>query len=334
MSYEIVELGPEERDRWNDLVRMAPHGTPFHLYESLEVLADHSGTQLHALLSQKGQEPVGLFPFFERSVGPVPVAFSPPPDLKVEYLGPVLTCRQPLKRRKRENRLRHLVDDAIDWLDEHVSPRFVNVRTGATFDDPRPFVWNGWTVVPRHTYVVDLTQDEDDLLMAFSSDARNNIRAADKYDVSVYEGAHEAIDDTVELVRRRHAEQGLDYPLSAETVRALYDAVPDGVLRPYVCELDGQFVGGCVTLELGDTILVWLGTAENDVPIDPNDILDWHAMCEGRARGAERCDLVGANNERISDYKAKFAPELETYYRLQRTSKPASVAANLYQRLR
>ena len=334
MSYTIVEVGPEKRDRWNELVRMAPHGTPFHLFEGLEVLAKESGTKLHPLMLFTGQEPVGLFPFFERSVGPIPVAFSPPPNLKVEYLGPVLTCRHPIKRRKRERRLRHLVGYAVDWLDEHVDPRFVHVRTGATFDDPRPFVWRDWSVTPRHTYVVDLTLGEEDLFMAFSGDARHNVRNAEEHDVSVFEGGHEVIDQTVDLVRRRHAEQGIDYPLSAETVRTLYDVLPEGVVRPYACEFDGEFVGGKVTLELEDTAFVWLGTAENEIPIDPNDILDWHTMCKAMGRGVNRCDLLGANDERIADYKAKFAPQLETYYRLQRTSLPAKVAANLYQRFR
>lgn len=333
MSYNCEVVDPTDRDRWNELVETAPQGTPFHLFESLEVFARDSGTELHPLLIRKGQEPIGLFPLFERRVGPVRVAFSPPPNLKIEYLGPVLVERQALKPRRREKRLEHLIETTIDWMDDEIEPRFVHCRSGARFDDPRPFLWRDWEVVPRHTYVVDLTRDLDDLFMAFSSDLRSNVRQAEEHDVVVSEGGREDIDYIIDIVRRRHEEQDVQYPLEAATVERLYDRLPDGVLRPYVCELDGSFIGGQLSLELGDEHLVWTGTSERDVPVDPNDLMDWHVIQRAVERGIERYDLMGANNERIAGYKAKFAPELERYYRLERSTVPTKTAAKVYQRI-
>ncbi|WP_440991931.1 lipid II:glycine glycyltransferase FemX [Haloarchaeobius baliensis] len=333
MSYHCEELDPTDRDRWNELVETAPQGTPFHLFESLEVFARDSGTALHPLLVKKGQEPIGLFPVFDRRVGPVRVAFSPPPDLKIEYMGPVLVERQQLKPRRREKRLARLVETSLDWVDDEIDPRFVHARTGARFDDPRPFVWRDWQVVPRHTYVIDLTRDLDDLFMAFSSDARSNVRRAEEYDVVVREGDRDDIEPIIDIVRRRHAEQDVAFPLRASTVTALYDTLPEGVVRPYVCELDGSFVGGQLSLELDDDHIVWTGTSERDIPVDPNDLMDWHAIQEAAGRGVERYDFLGANNERITGYKAKFAPDLERYYRLERSTLPTRAAASMYQLL-
>lgn len=334
MSYAAEPMGPADRERWNDLVRDSPEATPFHLYEALETFADASGTTLHPLVTRKGQEPVGLFPLFERRVGPVPVAFSPPPSLKIEYLGPALVERQALKPRRRERNRSHLVETSIEWMDERIDPRYVNVRTSAVFDDPRPFVWRDWSLTPRHTYEVDLDRDPDDLFMAFSSDARSNVREADEYDVEVYEAGPDAIAPILELVRDRHEKQDVEFPLTAEFVRALHEATPDGVVRPYACDLDGELVGGTICLEHDETAMTWTGTAKRDVPIAPNDLLQWHSMQAAMDRGCTRYDLVGANLERTAGFKAKFAPDLERYYRLERATPPARVAARVYDQVR
>jgi len=333
VSVDCRILGSDERDRWNDFVRAAPQGTPFHLYEALELFADASNTTAHPLVVRRDGEPIGLFPLFERTVGPVPVAFSPPPSLKVEYMGPVCldSGDGTAGRRKRDHWT--LLDTSMDWLDDHVGPQYVNVRTGPRFDDPRPFVWRDWSLTPRHTYVVDIDTDSDDLFMSFSSDARSNVRDARDRDVDIYEGEHEAIEQTLDLIRHRHAVQGIDFPLSTETVQALYEVLPDGVVRPYVCELSGTFVGGRLTLELEDAAYTWSGTAKRDVPIDANDVLEWHAMQAAMDRGVERYDLVGANIQQTTEYKAKYAPDLERYYTLQLASTPMRAAARVYAEL-
>ncbi len=334
MGYNCEAFGPADRDRWDALVEESPNAVPFHLYAALEVFADASDTVLHPLVVRKGREPIGLFPVFERRVGPVPVAFSPPPDLKVEYMGPTLVERQPATPRRRERNRAHLVETALEWVDERIDPQYVNLRTGPRFDDPRPFVWRDWSLTPRHTYVVDLDRDPDDLFMAFSGDARDNVRDAEAFDVDVYEGGPETIERTVTLVERRHADQGVGFPLPAAVIRRLYRRLPDGVVRPYGCDLDGEFVGGMVCLAFCDTVMTWAGTAERDLPVAPNDLITWESMERAIERGRTRYDLVGANLERTADYKAKFAPDLERYYRLERASAPAAAAARVYDAVR
>jgi hypothetical protein len=47
-----------------------------------------------------------------------------------------------------------------------------------------------------------------------------------------------------------------------------------------------------------------------------------------------RSDLVGADDPRISRYKSKFAPELSPFYSIEGGTRPARIAASLYQRVR
>jgi hypothetical protein len=334
MSVEITAADPDEA--WDELVEASPAGTPFHRRAALDVLADHANATLHPLVGYRDGEPVGAFPVFEKSKGPVSAIFSPPPDLKVSYLGPVLRDLDADQGNpaRAERRRRQFVERCIDHLDDHVSPSYVHVRADYDYADPRPFDWNGFGVTPRYTYVVDLDRDRDDLFAAFSSDARRNVRTAEDADVEVAEGGRETLDRVIEQVAARHREQGRSYLVTPEFVGDLHDRLADGVVRPYAVTVDGDFAGGMVTLESDDTIYRWQGGAKPDVDLPVNDALDWHIMTDAIDRRLTAYDLVGANNRRLCSYKAKFTPELRTYYSFRRGTVGMNVASGVYSFLR
>lgn len=332
MSIDVRTV--DDPDRWNDLVADATGSSTFHLAEALDVLAEYGNADCHRLAGYKGQEPVGVFPVFTVSKGPVSVAFSPPPDLKVHYLGPAMVERQQLKRRKRDKRHRRFVDACIDWMDDVHSPRFATMRTVPGYEDVRPFVWRDYEATPRYTYCVDLTRGEDELLSAFSSDARQNVTNDYDVDYVLEEGGVEDIGHIVEQVRARHEEQGEPFPISTSFATDLYERLPDGVVRPYVCRIDGEFAAGSVNLEYGDAAVRWVGGAKTDTPLPVNDLLDWQSFVDAMDRGFGQYDLAGANNARLAEYKSKFAPDLVPYYRLENGTPAMTAVSRLYNRLK
>jgi len=333
MSVDVRAVDDDDR-RYDDIVTDSPHGTPFHRAAALDVLAEHADADLHRLVGFKGQEPVGVFPVFEVHKGPATLAVSPPPDLKVPYLGPAMVNTGKLKRRKRDRRHRRFVDAALDWVDEALSPSLVNLRTPVGYDDVRPFQWRDYEVTPRYTYVVDLDTTPEELLAEFSADLRKRVR--DDYDASyeVAEGGADAIERIVELTRERHREQGESFPLTAPFVRDLADALPPGAIRPYVCRVDGEVAGGLVDVETDARAGAWLLSGKTDAPVPVNDLLEWRVCVDGIERGLDAFDLMGANHERIYPYKAKFAPDLVPYYALQAGSVGANAVTKVYERLR
>jgi len=323
----------EDDDRWNSLVANADDATGFHRAGALSVIAEQSDTTLHRLAGFKGEEPCGLFPVFTKSVGPLAVAFSPPPNLKLNYLGPALLNVDKLKARRRELRHRRFVAACVEWLNENENPSFTMVRTAPGYDDVRPLVWNDFRATPRYTYVVDLEPPEDDLLAAFSSDARRNVTHEHDTEFVIEDGGHDAIRDIVTGATERHAEQGEPFPVTAEFVGALYDSLPDGVIRPVVLRSNGEFVGGEIVVGGGERAVCWLAYADRDHDLPVTDLLDWHCMRDAKSRGASGFDLAGANNKRLSRYKAKFAPTLTPYFRVESGSWPLLAASKLYARL-
>ncbi|MBZ6495485.1 lipid II:glycine glycyltransferase FemX [Natrinema longum] len=336
MSVEIRTLDPEtDADEWNRYVDRADGSNPFFRADALRLQAADTGSALFLLAGFKGQEPVGIFPVFEYAKGPVTGAFSPAPHSWVGYLGPALLNVAKLKQRKADRRTKRFLEGCLEWIDEEIAPLYCKFVTGE-FDDIRPFVWNEYDVEPRYTYVVDLDGTESELLDRFSGDARSNIRNADDTRAVIEEGDADDVERIVEQVRQRYANQNRPFRLGAEFARSLYETLPDGAIRPYVCRLDGEFLGGILVVEADRTRYRWQGGVKPDVDVDVaiNDVLDWQVMRDGLETGIAAYDLVGAGVPSINRYKAKFNPRLETHYEVTAGSFGIDLLVDRYQKHR
>jgi len=332
VSIDVVRFEGAFETEWNDLLERMPGRSPFHRAEALSVLAEHAGQRLHPLVGYKGQEPVGLFPVFTTERGPIRAVFSPPPRLKVSYLGPVVADLSGMSPNSAERRRRRFVDAALQWLTEEFEPRYANVRTAPTFEDPRPFDWAGFDVTPRFTYEVDLTPGPDALLDAFSRDARSNIWNAEDT-CSIHAGEADDLPQIVDQVRTRYEEQGLGFPVSNAYVCDLHEALPERAVRPYVCTVDGDFAGGSIVLDDGERVYGWLGSVVPDIDHDVNDLLHCHVIRTAAEEGRTAYDLVGANDARLSRFKSKFAPQLRRYHELSRAGPGTALAERVYRRV-
>ncbi|WP_123535491.1 lipid II:glycine glycyltransferase FemX [Halosimplex salinum] len=333
MTIEIRALDESDAAEWNRHVERSADANPFHRAEALAVEADYSGTTCHRLVGYKGREPVGVFPVFERSKGPITAAFSPAPPLWIHRLGPALLNVDDLSQRKAERRIRRFVDGALEWLDEECSPTLLRVKTECTFTDLRPFKWADADVTPEFTYVVDLPEDPAELLASFSSDARSNVRNLD-VDATFAEGDAADVERIVDHVRDRFDAQGEPFGLPRGFARDCYEALPDGAMRTYVCRHEGEFVGGILTYETDEWIHRWQGGVTPDVDFPVNDTLDWTVMTDAMERGLDAYDLVGAGDPRINEYKAKFGPSVETFHSVERSSLAMDALLGLYSRVK
>lgn len=338
MSITVQSLAESDADadRWNRWVDRSPHGTVFHRYEALDVQAEHGDVDSHLLIGYKGEEPVGILPIFERRIGPISVAFSPPPDLLVSYLGPALLNMEALRRRKQDRRLQGFVEGVFEWLREEIDPVYTHVRTNGAYEDLRPFLWNGCQATPEYTYLLDLTPGRDEVFDGTSGTLRSNVRNTPDEDYTIEEGGPEAIAAIIEQVRSRYESQDASYHVTPAFVTDLYDRLSEDRVRPYVCSVDGSFVGGIVALDDGETVYRWQGGVrpEGDLDLEVNDLVDWRIIRDAIERGRTTYDFVGANDPHINRYKAKFNPGLETYYSLERGSALVTQLAHLYGRLR
>ncbi|THE64821.1 GNAT family N-acetyltransferase [Salinadaptatus halalkaliphilus] len=336
MSVEVRVLNPRtDGDEWNRYVERSDGTNPFYRAEALRLQADDTDTRPYLLAGFKGQEAVGLFPIFEFTKGPVTGAFSPAPRSWSPYLGPAVLNVDKLKQRKADRRIKRFLEGCLEWIDEEIEPLYTKF-VAAEFDDVRPFVWNEYDVEPGYTYVVDLEGTEDELLDRFSSDARSNIRNADEERYEIVEGDAADVDRIVEQVATRYDNQDRSFHLNAGFARDVYECLPDGAIRPYVCRVDGTFVGGILVVESDRTRYRWQGGVKPDADVDLaiNDVLDWHVMRDGLELGHDRYDMVGAGVPSINRYKAKFNPRLETHFEITSGMFGLDLLVDQYRKLR
>lgn len=324
-----LDIEPANADEWNKIVDRSDETNLFHRDEALSVLADHTGNHLTRLVGYNGNEPVGLFPVFETETGPFTMVSSPPRLLHTFQLGPAMVRTERMKRRRSEQYRSEFVTQCLEWVDSTIDPDSTFVRSTPEFGDVRPFQWNDFEAHPYYTYSVDITSDRETLLGQFSSDARSNVRNTDESAYEIEVGDRDDLKRVFRMVEERHTEAEAPLRVDESFVTDLYDACPEDTVRPYVCRVDGEFATGMITLSSDSTVYRWKGGARSDTSVEATDLLDWYIMRDSRERGQERYDLVGANIERLCDYKAKFGPDVETYYTLTRSNRLFSTAAAL-----
>jgi hypothetical protein len=329
MTVDVTEATQADRQSWNRFVERAPYATPFHRLEALETLSEESDTTLHLLVGREGQEVTGILPLFEGTVGPFSSVRCPPTELDVPYLGPALLNFENLSRRKAEIRNHQFVEQCLDWVDDRIDPDHVDIRTVDRYQDVRPFIWSDLTVTPAYTYVLDLEPGPDDILSQFSRSTRRYIRSADEDAYSVADEGASGIEYAVRQYHKRYESAGVTVSLC----KRLYEALPDGCVRPYILSVDGEPVGARLTVELNDTIYAWVSAANVNVDFPVNELIEWHVIRDAAERGLSRYDFVGGMVPSLCRYKSQFAPEPRTLYLAQRQQPWMRGASMLYNRL-
>lgn len=322
------------RSEWDDFLP-AVGFEPFHTSAGLSVLERHSPYELDLVGGFEGEEPVALLPLYRRRgpLGTVAVA-SPPPGMGVPSLGPLLLESGP-KRNAREQVNDEFTAAVLETLDLDARSLFFFLCSPA-YRDPRPYQWNGLSVVPAFTYRIEVDgADTDDLLSSFSRSRRREIRDAEDSTLTVEHGGIEEVRAVFESTRERYAEQ--DEPFWGEWpyVRDVFEEFGDRA-RTY-CLYDGHdLLGGLLILYSNDAAYFWLGGAKNeDARANGNSLLHWAVISDiatdPPVPSVSSYDLVGAATERLSSYKAKFGPSLISYYKVTSDPLKMRLAESIYE---
>ncbi|MFC4541752.1 GNAT family N-acetyltransferase [Halosolutus amylolyticus] len=313
----------------------------FHVPAALSVVENHTDGDLRLFAGYKGQQPVALLPVFvsERSLGARTVGktvFSPPLGLGIPRLGPVIDPMSP-KRRKRERINGEFATSVLDSLDVDRRTTLFRMVTPLDDSDPRPYRWNGLNVTPEFTYVVDVsTGDLEDVMGSFSKSLRNEMRRWEELDLSIECEGIDAALRVYEDVVDQYAEFDESAPMTRSFLREFLTELPDDRWRVYVARTpDGEYASGIITLFSDDIAYYWQGgVAASYESVSVNNLLH-RAILEDLLSDPALdtitgYDLVGANTERLCDYKGKFNGELRQYYVVESAGLEMQLAKSAY----
>ncbi|SDQ96793.1 GNAT family N-acetyltransferase [Natronobacterium texcoconense] len=335
---DIERLDLEE---WDSALPSSGAGVEtFHDPDALAVLDAHTDAEMRLYGAFKGQQAVGLLPVFveDRPVGRT--VFSPPVSMGVPRLGPIINPNSP-KRRKWERINAELAAGVLEDVDADRRSTLFRMTCPVGYDDPRPYGWNDLSVEPEFTYVVDLEgcTDVEDAMSGFSKSLRNEMRRYDDLDLRIETEGIDAALRIYEDVVDQYAEYDDEAPMTRQFLRDLLASLEDDRWRTYVARSpDGTYQSGILTLFSNDLAYYWQGgvTASYE-HVSVNNLLHRRILedivTDPELESITGYDLVGANTERLCEYKGKFNGELRPYYVIESSGLEMQMAKKAYQRV-
>lgn len=147
----------------------------------------------------------------------------------------------------------------------------------------------------KNTIVIDLTPDEDALLMRLSQNTRRKVRVAEREGVSIRAATEADLPMLYDLYVETGTRDGFLVRPRAYYERAWRDFMRDGLCHPLIAEVEGQPVSHVVLYKFGQTVWYFYG-ASREIHRDkmPNYLLQWEAMRWAKSQGCTRYDLWGA----------------------------------------
>jgi len=334
-----MEIDRLELEKWDDCLPERGFEV-FHDPDALAVLDAHSDAELRLYGAFKGQQTVGLLPVFvdRKAVGRTIV--SPPLSMGVPRLGPLINPNSP-KQRKWERINSELAAGVLADLEAERRSTLFRMTCPVGYGDPRPYRWNDLSVEPEFTYVVDLEgcTDIEEAMAGFSKSLRNEMRRLEDVDLEIRQEGIDAALGIYDDVVSQYAQYDEEPPMSKPFLRDLLSTLDDERWRVYVARApDGTYQSGVITLFSADLAYYWQGgvTASYD-HVSVNNLLHRTILedivTDPALESVTGYDLVGANTERLCEYKGKFNGELKPYYVVESEGLEMRLAKSAYQRM-
>jgi hypothetical protein len=308
----------------------------FHTAEALSVLDRHSASDLILFGGYRGDQLVAMYPLFIRDIGGIDVVSSPPPGMSVPRLGPIVMPTSP-KRRKQEKVTREFTNGVLDELDIDSSWAVCRLICGSEYTDPRPYQWAGLAVEPSFTYRLSVGgRSKDTLLGSFSQSLRREIRSGEDLaldiEVTGVGGGETVFRETVSRYAEQDEHFGVTWPYVRDIITELDERCQVYIAR----DPDGEYLGGIITLFSNDAAYYWLGgTRASYEGVSVNSLLHWQIIRDVAkdppVDSVSFYDLVGANTERLCQYKSKFGAELVPYCVVESDGLVMDAAKEAYQ---
>jgi len=296
-------------DTWNDTLRALPVAHILQTWEWGEFKQRETGWMPERVAFSAGSDVIAAASILTRRVGPLRVMYVPKgPALDYdnsEHVRAVLDHLQQIARQRR----------AV-WL--KIDPDVI-AGTGIPTDFPgadpdRParddatgqrviaqLRGRGWRfsasqVQFRNTLTLDLTQDEDTLLMSMSQGTRRKVRTGPKKDVSVRLASGDADLQTLyDLYTITGERQGFLIRPPAYYRDAWARFIDAGLAQAFLAEWNGTPLAGLVLFHFGAKAWYFYGMSSNEERNRmPTYLLQWEAIRWAQAHGYATYDFWGA----------------------------------------
>lgn len=133
------------------------------------------------------------------------------------YIGPWIKIESNMKTVAVLKRIKQVSEAFIEELNTKSN---VDIYFNHYFQYVLPFIWSGYSVEPKFTYIIDTLTDLDVVFQGMEAKVRNLIRNAEKKYLVTDKVSQ---DDMVRLIKDTYKKQGRNLPMEESTLRCIYD---------------------------------------------------------------------------------------------------------------
>lgn len=259
------------------------------------------------------------WPIYEETRGLFHVITLPP---LTHRLGPWLDLGDATKSSRRYELEKDLTVALLEQLPKYDILQ-INCHSGIT--NMLPFVWNGFEEMARYTYVIDLTQSEEELWGALRENIRRETRKARK---QLTVEATTDIEACIALIGKSYARQGNPNPFDSSPMRRLNEACARRGRREILVARDESgALHAALYLVWDSNVTYYLaGGADPELRTSgAHSLLVWEAIMRSKARSVE-FDMTGSMVESIERFFRAFGGQQRVYFSLNKMSRRARVA--------
>ncbi len=322
-DFPVEELPPSGYAQWDAFVETSVEKSPFSKLAWLEAFTAASARNsfsISVVRSKSGDIAAGVA--LLQRITPVGTANLVIPD-NVHPQNSILFKPLPTEQ---PNRIYSHRQACASALIQHLQKRsYGSIRLihHPAVMDVRPFIWSGWTIKPRYTFLIDLPAFGGVESFTPQNRARYRKCSTAEFRVATFESVIPHVNTFLNLLAKTYHRQGLgpdeygmhEIPIYlkhlAARERLLYFEARDQADKPLAARLVVPATDG--------TVYDWLAATDPEfLKTGVTAFLIGEMLAELQRREFSRFDFGGANAQKIAEFKQGFNGELirgyETYW--------------------
>ncbi|AKG92426.1 Acetyltransferase {GNAT} domain [Geoglobus ahangari] len=313
MSGSNLQITIADKNTWKKTVDAINKATVFHTWEWLSILEKYAPKKfgkrpklIPLILQYDDHSTIAAIPIFIYELPKRTIVYSPPPKTHTLYLGPLINWRSEMKKIK-------ITLSMLEYISENLDPAYVRIVSPPRSTDYRPYQWRNYRINMFSTYFIELHGMET--WANLPKKLRKNIASAEKK----YEICTGGKKELQEIIARLKEKKHLNGP-----EEMIHDVTREMECKLIVAKKDGELISGTLFLKYNNVITAWIGNAapKTRAPY-VNELVMWKGMEWGIENDCQVFEILGAHEEALFPFKAKFNPEFTPYINAEFCTIPA-----------
>jgi hypothetical protein len=328
-----------DRKLWDAIVNSSQNGSITYSWEWLRLVEKYSYIQIASIKSRsklypliliENEKPAGIYPLFIFKSCLSIFCYSPPPNVNLLYLGPLMPDIDSMTQEKKQIFLQDAQVLVDGFIKKDQKSNYIQINTPPEFNDCRLFKWGGYSTEPHYTYYIDLSAGTDQIWKGFNRSLRYYIDKAKKEGITVTEGSREDAFHIYEMLKARGRVRSLKGYLGE-----VFDQFFPDNIKVFVAKAGSEHLTGIITIIERDKVSFWIGAPRCSYKgLSPNELVLWEAILWAGKHGYKTFEIQGADEYSLFPFKRKFNGKIVPYYEMKWRSLSLNLFSSLYRLLK